>query len=135
MERPKGATEKSLHGQFIQGGILCSYCLIREESPRRFTLLTRGKTLSELHRSAIVNIEGETALRVRRLPRKPKGSEAREARQGVALALGQGCRRLAEPAERQAVDGWGRLLKGAGSTPWRRQTAGLPSNVRGDRPD
>ncbi len=40
------------------------------------------------------------ACRLPELPRKPKGSEAREARQGVALVLGQGSRRLAEPVGR-----------------------------------
>ena len=43
MKRPKGATEKSLRGQFIQGGILRSYCPIREEIPRRFALLAPAK--------------------------------------------------------------------------------------------
>ena len=43
MERPKGATEKSQHGCFIQGGVLRSYCPAREEIPRRFALLTPAK--------------------------------------------------------------------------------------------
>jgi len=40
---------------------------------------------------------------------------------------------LAKPAGRQAADGWGRLLEGAGSTPERRQTAGLPECRRETR--
>jgi len=55
MKRPKGATEKSLRGQFIQGGMLRSYCPIREEIPSRpsvrdklsFCLAGAGKTPSE----------------------------------------------------------------------------------------
>jgi len=43
MERPKGASEKSQYAQFIQGGILRSYCPIREAIPRHFALLTPAK--------------------------------------------------------------------------------------------
>jgi len=35
MERPKGATEKSQYGYFIQGGMLRSYCPILEKIPSR----------------------------------------------------------------------------------------------------
>ncbi len=73
------------------------------------------------------------AKRLRSLRRETNaGPQARRAGSPSCEARPPG---LAKPAGRQAVAGKVWLLEGAGSTPERRQTEGLPSNVRGDRPD
>ena len=84
--------------------------------------------------SATANIEGETALRVRRFPRRPKGSEGRKETPQVAPKHTEQDQRqseaapegLAEPAGRQDAEGWGGYWKAQAPRP----SAGRPQGCR-----